>query len=224
MGLNKQKGNMYGFITDTWNTIKGKCQHNCQYCYMPQQRLNAIRFDTSELKTDLGQDNYIFVGSSCDMWASNVLHLWIMHTLLHCKLYNNKYLFQTKNPKRFMSYIPELKELNCVLCVTIESNKEYKMLHNAPLIKERIEMINNIQMSGDIPLMVTIEPILDFDIEDFSEILKHINPKYVNIGADSKGHKLPEPSKEKIIEFITELKSWGLNILEEKKNLKRLLQ
>src|SRR3990167_1900105 len=30
--LNKQKGNMYGFVTHTWNPIKGKCSHNCSYC------------------------------------------------------------------------------------------------------------------------------------------------------------------------------------------------
>jgi len=27
MTLNKQKGNMYGFVTHTWNVIKGKCPH-----------------------------------------------------------------------------------------------------------------------------------------------------------------------------------------------------
>lgn len=36
MGLNKAKGNMYEFITHTWNPIKGKCPH--------------VRFDEKELK------------------------------------------------------------------------------------------------------------------------------------------------------------------------------
>ena len=32
--LNKQKGNMYGFVTHTWNTVKGRCKYDCRYCYM----------------------------------------------------------------------------------------------------------------------------------------------------------------------------------------------
>ena len=32
MGLNKSKGNMYEFTTHTYNTIKGKCPHDCGYC------------------------------------------------------------------------------------------------------------------------------------------------------------------------------------------------
>ena len=32
--LRESKGNMYDFITHTWNPIKGKCLHNCSYCYM----------------------------------------------------------------------------------------------------------------------------------------------------------------------------------------------
>ncbi|HEA67556.1 MAG TPA: hypothetical protein ENI07_12145, partial [Desulfobacterales bacterium] len=64
---------MYGFVTHTLNTVKGKCPHDCSYCYMkrwgPQPELH---FDESELKTDLykyGENQFIFVGSSCDMWA-----------------------------------------------------------------------------------------------------------------------------------------------------------
>ncbi len=34
MGLNKSNGNMYEWITHTWNTIKGECYHDCSYCYM----------------------------------------------------------------------------------------------------------------------------------------------------------------------------------------------
>ncbi len=45
-------------------------------------------------------------------------------------------------------------------------------------------------------VMVTIEPIMDFDLEPFVEMIKNTKPKFVNIGADSKGHNLPEPSSE----------------------------
>jgi len=68
--------------------------------------------------------------------------------------------------------------------------------------------------------IVSIEPILDFDLDVFVTWIKHINPKFVSIGADSKGHNLPEPSKEKIEALIKELKKF--TNVKLKNNLKRL--
>jgi len=44
MGLNISKGNMYGFMTHTFNIIKGRCSHDCVYCYMKQFKLIYFRF------------------------------------------------------------------------------------------------------------------------------------------------------------------------------------
>ena len=96
--LNKQKGDMYDFITHTWNTVKGKCPHECSYCYMKNWGKQAdLHFDEKELKTKLGEGNFIFVGSSCDMWAHEVNTLWILKTLKHCDKFDNQYLFQTNS-------------------------------------------------------------------------------------------------------------------------------
>ncbi|KKK52692.1 hypothetical protein LCGC14_3102340 [marine sediment metagenome] len=46
--------------------------------------------------------------------------------------------------------------------------------------------------------MISIEPITDFNLEFFIKIIKEIKPKFVSIGADSKGHNLPEPSWDKV--------------------------
>ena len=95
MSLNISKGNMYEFVTHTWNTIKGECYHDCSYCYMKRWgKLNTVRFDEKELKTDLGKGNFIFVGSSCDMFANDINSDWIIKTIEHCAKYpDNKYLF-----------------------------------------------------------------------------------------------------------------------------------
>lgn len=69
--------------------------------------------------------------------------------------------------------------------------------------------------------MITIEPILDFDVDILASWIAEIRPEFLNIGADSKGHKLPEPTQEKVEEFILKLKSYGIEV-REKKNLKRL--
>ena len=103
MGLNKQKGNMYPFVTHTLNFIKGKCPHDCLYCYMKIYRQPELHFDVRELKTNLGHGNFIFAGSSCDMWADGIDAFWIDSVLKHCRDNDayNKYLFQSKNPIRF---------------------------------------------------------------------------------------------------------------------------
>ena len=70
-------------------------------------------------------------------------------------------------------------------------------------------------------IFLSIEPIMDFDLEPFVQIIKNIKPKFVSIGADSKNHNLPEPSKEKIEVLIRELKKF--TEVKIKDNLKRLL-
>ena len=75
----------------------------------------------------------------------------------------------------------------------------------------------------DIKRFVTIEPILDFDPDELVFCISEIKPDFVNIGADSKGHGLPEPSKEKILKLIGMLAAKGIEI-REKHNMERLLK
>lgn len=204
--LRPQKGNMYSFISHTWNAIKGKCSHECSYCYMKPFALKPIRLDESELKTDLGKDNFIFVGSGTDMFAEDVPEEWISRTLKRCREFDkNKYLFQSKNPARFLRFTPALFG-DMILGTTMESDRIYKDLSKAPDVFERAKAMRKLSECG-YKTMVTIEPILDFLPMTFLDLIKMANPTWVNIGADSKGHKLPEPSKEKLDEFIKKLQT-----------------
>lgn len=219
MGLNKSKGNMYDFITHTWNTIKGECPHGCSYCYMKRWgKQNKLRFDEKELKTDLGNDNFIFVGSSCDMWAKEIDDNWIGQTLYYMDNYrNNKYFFQTKNPNRILFWaMPR----NSVICTTIETNRFHLYMGNTPPVHQRASAMNAI--SDYLDTYVTIEPIMNFDLISMIELIKDCRPLQVNIGADSGNNNLPEPPKEKILELIAELEKF--TIVKQKKNLKRLLK
>ena len=128
MSLNKATGQMYTWVTHTWNTIKGECPHGCTYCYMKRWgKQKPVRFDEKELKTDLGSGNFIFVGSSCDMWADNIQDEWIFRTLCHCNKYDNTYLFQTKNPRNIRRIlVPKSR-----VCVTMESNRFYPEIGRA---------------------------------------------------------------------------------------------
>lgn len=220
--LNKQKGNMYGFVTHTWNPIRGECPHACSYCYMKVfKNLGELRLDEKSLRDDLGKGNYIFVGSSCDMWAKKVPSWWIGKVIEKCLEHKeNKYLFQTKDPRRFAEFMGSLSFLDCILGITIETNRIIpKEISKAPSIKIRVD---DFQYFKEEKKMVTIEPIMDFDIVGLTRFINIIKPDFVNIGADSKGHNLPEPSKEKIEQLIKELKKFTKVKLKD--NLKRLMK
>lgn len=218
--LNPSKGNMYPFVTHTWNTVKGKCPHGCSYCYMRRFKQNPVRFDKKELKTDLGSGNFIFVGSSCDMWAWTIEREWIFQTLYHCQVFiDNKYLFQSKNPWHFRAFYGEFTD-DVIFGTTIESNRNYEK--GPPQISDRYCGISEISKYDAERVMVTIEPIMDFDLKPMVEIFQDIDPEWVNIGADSQGHRLPEPPPEKIKELISELEKF--TEVKIKKNLKRLLE
>ena len=216
MPLNKSKGNMYPWVTHTWNVIKGKCLHDCSYCYMKAYPQPELYFDTKELKTNLGSSNFIFVGSSCDMWADSIDAFWLDSIMKHCKDYPNKYLFQTKNPMRFTGYnYPH--PLNVVYGTTIESNRHYPDISKAPTPRERLEAM----LLLNLPKMVSIEPIMDFDLDELIAWISRLKPEFISIGADSRRHNLPEPSATKIQYLIEELRE--ITQVKIKANLGRLL-
>jgi DNA repair photolyase len=227
--LNISKGNMYDFVTHTWNVIKGKCPHDCEYCYMKIFKQGELRFDRKELETDLGEGNFIFVGSSCDMFAEAVSNEWIESVLKHCNKYpGNQYLFQSKNPERvakFLSNSSSLIEIRhslpkkSVIGTTIETNRIYKQMGNTLSPQRRAEAMRFIKEQG-YETMVTLEPIMDFDLDPLLQVIEVASPTWVNIGADSKGHNLPEPSKEKILQLIEGMKEF--TEIKKKHNLSRL--
>lgn len=60
------------------------CEHSCAYCFMKRNRLlPPLRL---ELKVNLGEGNFIFVGSSTDEWAANVPSEWIGNLVLYVLL------------------------------------------------------------------------------------------------------------------------------------------
>lgn len=220
MGLNESKGNMYSFLNKTWNTIKGSCPHDCSYCYMKRwKNLKPARFDESELNTNLGKNNFIFVGSSNDLFAEGIPDEWIRETLYHCVKYpDNRYFFQTKNPEGIAKY-KDLIPDESTICITLESNCHYpEIMQNAPKPYDRIMYFIDLPFQK----MITIEPILDFDLDIFVEMIKVCYPVQVNIGADSGNNKLPEPSPDKVRQLIKELSKFTKVV--EKPNLKRILK
>lgn len=219
MILNLSKGDMYEFITHTWNPIKGRCYHDCAYCYMKSmvQNPRPIYLDASELEGTFQRNQFIFIGSSTDEFASDVPSEWISKVLDFCIQATShqadgqktRFLIQTKNPERILEFIdhPLFKTRQIVVCTTIETNRHYpEIMNNAPLPRQRAEAMAKIAEHG-IKTYVTIEPIMDFDLDEMIALIKMCNPEQVNIGAESKHRvQIPQPSKvSQIINLVLQL-------------------
>jgi DNA repair photolyase len=183
--------------------------------------LRPARFDDKELKVDLGEGNTIFVGNSNDMFASNIPDDWIDKTIDHCKKFNNTYVFQTKNPGRLVEMEIKLPKLN--IGTTIETNRQdlSNLISKAPSVFDRSLAMTKLHNLG-IKTFITIEPIMEFDLNDLVDLIVQASPDFINIGADSKFSGLIEPSKAKVDQLIQTLKSKGMTI-REKTNLGRLV-
>lgn len=201
--LKKQSGNMYEFVSHTWSPIRGKCSHDCSYCYMKKWgEQPPLHIDEKDLMTNLGEGNFIFVGHTIDLFANDVPAEWIQKVLERLKSYPlNKYLLQSKNPKRFLDFI-DFGKYTCDILfgTTIETNRDI-VESKAPPVSQRAMALAELSSKG-FETMVTIEPIFDFDLDDLVDLIVLANPEWVNIGADSKGHDLPEPPKEKVKKLI----------------------
>lgn len=226
MGMNKSKGNMYEWIDDTWNPLGGKCLHGCSYCstnkfHWPnviKKYAGPPRLFEHELK-NLGSGKTIFVCAQNDLFADGIDPKIVTKILAHCSKFDNTYLFQTKNPKFFEGYGAHMPE-KIIFCTTIETNRWYpEVMNNCPKNSERSMGMES--LSDFVDMYVTIEPIMDFDLDEMVQLIKKCNPKQVNIGADSGGNNLPEPDSNKIFRLIKELEKF--TFVKRKSNLKRLL-
>lgn len=224
--IKESTGNMYpGF--KTWNPLAGKCEHECEYCssnsfmrypVFREKYSGCPRLDRNTLEKRLGIGKMYFVVAQNDLFQAHISKCWISEVLRHCCMYDNTYLFQTKNPERFVDFLQEYPE-KTIFCTTIETNREYSQMGNTPSVSNRAFGMWNIR---DANKQVTIEPIMDFDLTEMVELIKMCEPKSVNIGADSKHNHLTEPSKDKLLALIDELKKF--TIIDQKRNLDRLLK
>lgn len=214
--MNKQHGNMYPWVTHTWNPIRG-CRHDCSYCYVRRLRGYDLTLRLSEkaLGENLRTGKTIFVGSTADMFGAWVDPVWIKRVLAKCCQYDNSYLFQTKNPDGYTEFVG-LFPRKSILGTTIETNREEPATGYAPSRQRRFLGIAGTQGQR----MVSVEPVMDFDVDEFSLWLHQIRPEFVSIGADSGHHGLPEPSPEKLAALITHLREF--TEVRLKPNLQRL--
>lgn len=225
--MNPKKSRMYPGTT-SWNPFKG-CRFDCSYC-KPSFQLQAKRqkwncdecyrydpHDHPERLSKIPSHETIFVAGNADI--SFCKPSFVRRIIEAIKKHNSgrgkpkTFYFQSKRPEYFGQFTDEFPE-NVILLTTLETNRDRgyeKVSKNAPLPSERYRQF----LALDYPRkVVTIEPVMDFDVATFSKWLINLNPSYVWLGFNSrpKAVALPEPSQEKMVALISILKKAGVEI------------
>ncbi|MEM2129812.1 MAG: hypothetical protein QXZ70_04355 [Candidatus Bathyarchaeia archaeon] len=99
-------------------------------------------------------------------------------------------------------------------------------ISDAPLQFDRLYFMLKLAEAKRHKLFISIEPILDFNLELFANMLIRIRPWAVAIGYDNYGCGLPEPSLAKTMKLIEKLENANITVyrktLREKTAVKRL--
>jgi hypothetical protein len=119
------------------------------------------------------------------------------------------FLIQSKDPKTFARVI---WPTNVILGTTIETNRDdiyAGMAPNAPLPSQRYRDFLKIKHPQK---MVTIEPVMDFDLDTMIDWMGKLKPCLIWLGYDSKKNHLPEPELAKVKELYWALGKLGFTI------------
>jgi DNA repair photolyase len=207
---------MYRESIESWNPFVG-CGYNCVYCESSFKRQMKRRkrhcmscysfkphFHAERLSKWLPRtegNGFIFC---CDMGdVAFCRPEWMRQILTRIKqLPDRTFLIQSKNPNVFNNYrFPE----NVLLGTTIETNRDdlYEGISRAPLPSQRYRAMLTLQHPRKI---VTIEPVLDFDVEIMERWVREIRSEICYVGYDSKKNYLPEPELQKVKVLMKKLK------------------
>jgi len=217
-------GNMYEG-TKTWNPFVG-CEFDCIYCKPSFQAILRVYGKCVKCKAYephfheerlLKIPNYpiIFVAGTGDLsFATYEQMMNIIRTVNKDsrKHPDRLYYYQSKNPIIFEPFLDELNPQS-ILVTTLETNRGqgYEKVSKAIAPPERWRDF----MSLDYPRkIITIEPILDFDVEPFYRNIEAVNPEKIYIGYNSKPTRvrLEEPHPNKTWQLIHMLRDMGFEV------------
>ena len=197
---------MYTWVSHMWGVGIG-CPHQCSYCYVSNRgRKQPTEWTLDRDFPPLGKGRTIFIAHLCDLFSRAVPEADIKAVLDHCRLYpENKYVFQTKDTGRLAAFVglDYLKGLNYMVGTTIETNRQDLLdkICSAPNVGERASGMCRLHCEK----FLTIEPIMQFDTGPLADLVSLAKPDFVNIGADSKGHGLEEPTREGVMVLAREI-------------------
>ena len=223
-------GNMYA-SAKTWNPFVG-CRFACTYC-RPSFQAQAKRqkqncktcylyepHEHPERLAKIPSAPIVFVCGSGDIsFAAPEYRLAIARATADHALRRGlrgleplEYYFQSKRPACFASILDALPQ-SAVLVTTLETNRGagYAEISQAPDPITRFKQFCDLRWPRKV---LTLEPLLDFDVQPFADMIAHAEPLYVWLGLNSrpKQVQLPEPSPEKIHELVRILAGAGIEV------------
>jgi hypothetical protein len=218
---------MFRTIDSTYNVFVG-CKFDCIYCVARSIALGRLKNSPryrggfkphlveSELSRRFKPGEFIFVAYMGDIaFATREEFLRILARIREFP--QTDFLIQTKNPMRIYDWGIRLPD-NVVLGTTIETNRGTAMISKAPLPHDRFVYLVGYQHPRK---FLSIEPIMDFDLDILVSWVRVLKPEIVEVGADNYHNNLVEPPWWKVEELLMRLRAICPRV-EEKEGLERL--
>lgn len=215
---------MFKSIDKTWNVFVG-CDFGCSYCNarkLAETRLRHLpryrdgfkpHLVESELTKTFKPGLFIFVAYMGDIaFATREQFLRILAKIREFP--ETLFLIQTKNPKQIYDWWIDwgiTLPANVSLGTTIESNRDYG-LTKAPPPMDRFRYLTGYPHNRK---FLSIEPIMDFDLEELCHWVKLMQPDIIEVGGDNYHNCLLEPGWWKMEELLKALPHLCPKVIEK---------
>jgi len=226
MKTKQTSSHMYG-AAKTWNPFKG-CRYDCSYCvpsFQQQAKRQKHNCDACyryaphahpDRLSKIPAAEIVFVCGNGDISFADPSYVRRIIEAIRGAGGGRTFYLQTKKPaflEPFLGLLPQ----TVILVTTLETNRDegYSRVSKAPLPSERFAQF----LALDHPRkVVTIEPMLDFDVDEFAGWIARIGPEYIWLGFNSREAqvRLPEPPVEKVRRFVALLVARGIPIRGKK--------
>jgi hypothetical protein len=212
--------------TKAWNPFKG-CRFDCVYCeYGFRLALKVLNnrcmdcynyvphYHLKRLKTIPCEEGILVCGDADISFCEPEVVEQIIGAI---KRHNDRrpdktYFFQSKRPECFEPFLSQFPR-NVVLATTLETNRDkgYNTISKAPVPSRRYEQFKKLAYDRK---AVSIEPIMDFDVGPLVSWIRAIKPEHIWIGFNIRSQRvqIPEPSEDKVLEFMEMLNAGGIRI------------
>jgi len=178
---------------------------NCPDCkaYKPHAHLEALEKNPPKTK----EGEFVTMALNGDIAFASPDELRQM--VEYCNKWSDRtFVLQTKDPRIFFG-IRNMITDNIIIGTTIETNINHNF-STAPSVFTRMQVMSMLECRK----MITIEPIMKFD-PTFIVDIANLKPEIAYVGYDSRKNKLPEPTLEETLLFISGLFSAGIDVREK---------